>query len=59
MTNVELIFVNRETTMTNRSCYWRLDAYGYRYLESIVYESEEDAVNALYAGRIEWWVDGK
>jgi len=59
MTNLELIFVNTETTMTNRSCYWRLDAYGYRYLESIVYESGDDAVDALHAGRIEWEIDAK
>ena len=59
MTNLELIFINTSTDEDDDSCYWRLDANGYRYLESIVYESGEDAVDALYTGRIEWEIDGK
>ena len=59
MTNLELIYVNTSTDEEDWSCYWHLDGNGYRYLKSIVYESEEDAIDALHAGRIEWEIDGK
>jgi len=58
-TNLELIFVNTSTDEDDESCYWLLEGNGYRYLKSIVYESEEDAINALHAGQIEWEIDGK
>jgi hypothetical protein len=58
-TNLELIFVNTSTDEDDESCYWLLEGNGYRYLKSIVYESEEWAIDALHAGRIEWHIDGK
>ena len=59
MTNLELIYVNTSTDEEDWSCYWHLDGNWHRYLKSIVYESEEDAIDALYAGQIEWEIDGK
>lgn len=59
MTNLELIFVNESKKDEDAPCYWYLGNNYYRYLKSIIYESEEWAIDALHAGRIEWEIDGK
>lgn len=59
MTNLKLIFVNESKEDEDGPCYWLLEGNCYRYLKSIVYESEEWAIDELYARQIEWEIDGK